>query len=92
MSHQIRIKEALDNAAENIAYLARFADSKLEKKLLIVQAQIAIAANNKQDEALKLLLIWERQIIEARILKYEQHPPLDELTEIDWDELLKCAR
>ena len=85
MSYPIRIKEALDNASENIAWLARFADSKLEKKLNIIQAQIAIASANHQPEALQLLHIWERQIIEARILKYDQHPQLDELTELEKD-------
>ena len=81
VSYPIRIKEALDNADENIAYLSRFADTKLERKLNIVQQQIGMARRNRQDEALHLLLIWERQIIEARIMKYDQHPPLDELTE-----------
>ncbi|HWB64456.1 MAG TPA: hypothetical protein VG603_13150 [Chitinophagales bacterium] len=83
MSYQLRIKEALDHADENIAWLSRFSDSKLEKRLDIVQAQIAIASQNKQPEALQLLHIWERQIIEARILKYSQQPQLDELTEIE---------
>lgn len=83
MSYKLRIKDALDNADEYIAYLARFADHKLERKLNIVQQQIGIAMRNRQDEALHLLYIWERQIIEARIMKYDQHPPLDELTEIE---------
>jgi hypothetical protein len=83
VSYAIRIKEALDHADENIAWLSRFADAKLEKKLNIVQAQIAIASTNKQNEALQLLHIWERQIIEARILKYDQYPQLDELTELE---------
>jgi len=83
LSYAVRIKEALDHATENIAYLSHFADTKLEKKLNIVQQQIAMASQNKQDGALRLLLIWERQIIEARILKYNQHLPLDELTEIE---------
>lgn len=83
MSHSIRIKEALDNAEENISYLARFADHKLERKLCIVQQQIGMAGANKQDEALTLLHIWEDQIIEARLRKYDQHPPLDEMTETE---------
>jgi hypothetical protein len=85
VSYPIRIKEAPDNATENIAYLSRLADHKLERKLNIIQQQIGMAMRNRQDEALRLLLIWERQIIEARIMKYDQHPPLDELTELEKD-------
>jgi hypothetical protein len=83
VSYAIRIKEALDNADEWIDYLSRFSDSKLERRLDIVYQQLEIALANGQTDAVALLRIRREQIIEARLMKYDQHPPLDEMTETE---------
>ena len=83
VSYSIRIREALDNAEEWIAYLAQFNDRKLERRLDIIHQQIDIALANGQLEAVALLRIWREQTIEARLMKYDQHPPLDKMTELE---------
>jgi hypothetical protein len=83
VNYAARIKDALDNSESYIDYFSHLADSKLEKKIMNIQEQMRLAATDKNDGALRLLTIWERQIIEARLLKYDQHPQLDELSEIE---------
>ena len=83
MSHRQRINEAIENAHANIAWLARLSDAKLVKKLNNIRAQILLAQTNQQTEAIELLTIWERQVIQARCLKHEQQPELNELSEIE---------
>lgn len=82
-NYQIRIKEAIDHWEEDIAYLIRLSDAKLERKLEIIRLQMDIAERDKKDEALELLRIWEIRTIEARIRKMEQCPELDEKSEIE---------
>ena len=81
MDYIQQITNALDKDVENIAFLAYFPDSKLEKKLLLVQQQLAVAEKNNQLGAAELLKIWEQQISDARILKQdlklEDNPKLD---------------
>jgi DNA-directed RNA polymerase subunit F len=83
VNYAARIKETLANSESRIEYLSRLADSALEKKLNIVQEQMKIAAKDKNHVAYQLLSIWERQIMEARVLKYDQHPQLEEISEIE---------
>jgi len=72
MSKQAQIQEALTNEDPYIHLLASMPDERLERKLRIVHSQMDIALKNKQEEALELLAIWEKQIIEARLLKDEK--------------------
>ena len=79
-SHQ-RIEEAIKDELVNISFLSRLPDVKLEKKLAIVREQMNLTAGNAG--VLELLITWERQIVEARVIKHEQQPELNELSEIE---------
>lgn len=96
MSYISQITNALDKEIENVAFLAYFPDTKLEKKLLLVRQQILVAEKNKQLQALDLLKIWEQQISDARVLKKEMNiddnPNLDmqlSLPEIEAYEMIE---
>jgi hypothetical protein len=78
-----RITEAKSNEIENIAFLSGLSDAKLEKKLVIVREQMAIAETNQQIDAIELLKVWERQIIEARAAKCEHQKEQNNLSEIE---------
>lgn len=71
MDYIQQISNALDKDVENIAFLAYFSESKLERKLTVVQQQLAVAEKNNLTYATELLKIWEEQIISAQILKKE---------------------
>jgi hypothetical protein len=83
VNYNLRIEEALNNETANVSFLSRLPDAKLEKKLNIVREQMNLATGNK--DALALLRIWERQIIEARVIKHEQQPELNERSEIEME-------
>src|SRR5690606_9038963 len=60
----------------------KYPDALLEKKLDLVQLQLGLAIKNKDEEVYETLSLWERHIIEARILKSEQpveEPYIDEV-------------
>ena len=83
MNYKQRIQEAVTDQTANVSFLARLPDTRLEKKLSIVREQMNLAAGNTA--ALELLKTWERQIIEARLVKHEQEPELNELSEIEME-------
>lgn len=83
MNYLLRIDEAKSHETSNISFLSSLSDYRLEKKLAIIREQMIIAEKNKQGEAIELLKIWERQVIEARVLKHEQQPVQAEMTEIE---------
>lgn len=60
-----------ENFDRYVQELVRFPDGLLEKKLELVQLQMALAARNRDEEVYETLSIWEKQIIEARILRDE---------------------
>jgi hypothetical protein len=70
-----RIQLALDNWDNYVSQLALMTDKELEKKLDLIHLQSEIAERTKNVESLELLDIWQRQIIEARILKAENNIP-----------------
>jgi len=73
MDEDIRIREALENAEKNIAYLATMPDKKLEEKLELIYIQSEIALQKKITSSIKLLEIWRSQVIAARIYKAENN-------------------
>ena len=75
MSKEIQIREALESAEENVAYLATLSDNALAEKLDTVHLQMQLAEEQKNSAAIELLEIWRRQIIEARIYKAENNIP-----------------
>lgn len=83
MNYLYRITEAKSNETENIAFFSGLSDAKLEKKLVLVHEQMAIAETNQQTDAIELLKVWERQIIEARAAKCEHEKETNNLSEIE---------
>ena len=70
-----RIQLALDNWETYVTQLATMPDRELEKTLELIHLQSEIAERAKNSESLELLEIWQRQIIEARILKADNNIP-----------------
>lgn len=70
-----RIQLALDNWDDYVAQLATMPDRELEKKLDLIHLQSEIAERTKNIESVELLEIWQRQVIEARIIKAENNIP-----------------
>lgn len=79
MTRAERNKDYRENFNSYVNALMKFPDALLEKKLDFVQQQIQLAVKNKDEEVYETLMLWERQIIEARILKSEL--PADEVVE-----------
>ncbi len=82
MTRKERNKDYRENFEEYVNVLMKFPDALLEKKLDLVQLQIGLAIKNKDEEVYETLSLWERHIIEARILKSEQEveePYIDEM-------------
>ncbi len=75
MSKESQIKEALNHAEANIAYLATLPDSALAEKLDAIHLQSVIAEQKNLTPSLELLEIWRAQIIQARIYKAENDIP-----------------
>lgn len=69
MNYTQWMEEAKIHETENVSFLAHIPDSKLERKLSVVREQMNLAGKNKQEDAVQLLKIWERRIIEARVIK-----------------------
>lgn len=72
-----RILDAITHADEYIAYLQTLPDKQLQKKLGIIRAQQQLAWKQKNERALDLLEVWERQVIEARYIRNEDDVPLN---------------
>ncbi len=96
MDYIQQISNALDKEVENVAFLGYFPFNKLEKKLLLVQQQLAVAEKNKQLGAAELLKVWEQQLLDATELKkemqLEDNPLLDmqlSLPEIEAYEMIE---
>jgi hypothetical protein len=73
MDYRQQISNALDKDVENIAFLAYFPESKLDKKLLALKQQQEIAQKNNIPDALELLQIWQQQVQDAKSLKAQLH-------------------
>ena len=82
MSKELRLKLAVDNADENILYLAGLPDKELSKRLDIIHIQSELAIQTKNFDSLELLKVWRSQVIEARIYKSENEIP-DAVNEIE---------
>jgi hypothetical protein len=82
MSKELRLKLAVDNAEENILYLAGLPDKELSKRLDIIHIQSELAMQTNNFDSLELLKVWRSQVIEARIYKAENEIP-DALNEIE---------
>jgi len=70
-----RIQLALDNWDNYVSQLASMPDKELAKKLDLIHLQSEIAERTKNVESLELLDIWQRQVVEARIIKAENNIP-----------------
>lgn len=84
MTRAERNKDYRDNFEGYVKELMKYPDTLLEKKLDLVQLQIGLAIKNKDEEVYETLSLWERHIIEARILKSEEpaeKPYIDEIAE-----------
>src|SRR5688500_2446642 len=82
MTREERNKDYRENFNAYVQELMKFPDALLERKLDLVQLQIGLAIKNKDEEVYETLSLWERHIIEARILKSEQTvetPYVDEM-------------
>ena len=75
MSQNIRIQDCLDNRDAYVTQLATMPDKELAKKLELIHLQSQMAERTKNTASLELLDIWQRQVIEARILKAENNIP-----------------
>jgi len=82
MSKDLQIREALENAEANIAYLATLPDSALAEKLDTIHIQTTLAEHKQNTPAIELLETWRSQIIQARIYKAENKIP-DTASEIE---------
>ena len=71
MTREERNKDYKDNFDVYVKEHMKFPDSVLESKLDIVQLQIELAVKNKDEEVYETLSLWEKHIIEARILRSE---------------------
>jgi hypothetical protein len=83
MSKAARIQHDKENAEANIELMATWPHKKLAERLELVNIQSEMAEKKKNKEAFDLLEVWRSQLIEARILKYENNIPdaLDEIQE-----------
>ena len=70
---QLKIQEAIDNAAEWIEVLATKPDSDLERRLGINELLYQQAYKNNQADVCELMELMRRIIIEARIYKDENN-------------------
>jgi hypothetical protein len=68
---KLKIKDAQENSAQWIEYLATKSEENLIRRLRINHLQYEIAAKEKKDDVCEL----ERIIIEARIFKAENNIP-----------------
>jgi hypothetical protein len=75
MSKELQLREALENAEANIAYLATLPDSTLAEKLDTIHLQTSLAEQKKNTPASELLEMWRSQVIQARIHKAENGIP-----------------
>ena len=67
-----RLQECIQNREHYIAQLCTMRDTTLARKIDLIQQQIEMAHEQKNDEALELLLEWERQVIAARLKKQDE--------------------
>lgn len=72
-TQSLRLQLAIDNAQENILFLAGLPDKELSKRLDVVHIQSDLAIQNKNLDSLELLKVWRSQLIEARIYKAENN-------------------
>lgn len=75
MSKELQLRQALENAEANIAYLATLPDSVLAEKLDTIHLQTKLAEQKQNTPALELLEMWRSQVIQARIHKAENGIP-----------------
>lgn len=85
MNYIQRISDCMDNETENVAFLSYFTTAKLEQKLLLVRGQIEIATKNELRDALELLKLWEKQIIDAVELKRVLNPDENALLDMNME-------
>lgn len=85
MNYAQKISAALDNEAENVAYLSYFPTAKLEQKLGLVKKQMEIATRNEQRDAIELLNLWQNQITDAQVLKLQLKVEENPLLEMDFE-------
>jgi hypothetical protein len=71
MDYAQKLSNALDKEEETIAFLAFLPLSILEKKLLQVRRQLDIAQRNNILGPLELLKFWQKQLLDAKLLKAE---------------------
>ncbi len=69
----MRLQLAIDNAEENILFLAGLPDKELSKRIDDIHIQSDLAIQHKNFDSLDLLKVWRSQLIEARIYKTENN-------------------
>ncbi len=68
---QNRIIKDTQEAESHIAQMVEMPDNKLSKNLDIVRQQMEMAYQANKQDAVALMQVWERQIIEARVMKFD---------------------
>jgi hypothetical protein len=63
---KIKLEEALKNRDAYITQMRQWSDSKLEKQLDLIQLQLEMAYQQKDEDAISLLTEYENQVIMAR--------------------------
>ncbi len=68
----IKLDEAINNAEQFIKQLEKMDDKKLSKHLDIIRLQQQMAFEQNNHSAIELLYEYEKQIIKARVNKFDQ--------------------
>ncbi len=85
MNYLQRINTALEKDAENVSVLAHLPEERLDKKLALINRQVAAAKKYEQRDALELLKIWEAQVLNAKELKLQLNPAENLLVDVEME-------
>jgi hypothetical protein len=68
---QKKIHKTIAEAEANIAQMVSMHDKKLSANLDIVRQQMEMAFKANKESSVELMQLWEQQIIEARVIKFD---------------------
>lgn len=85
MNYLQRINTALEKDAESVSVLAHLPVEHLDKKLALINRQVAAAKKYEQRDALELLNIWQAQVLNAKELKLQLNPVENLLVDVEME-------
>ena len=69
--HHREYHKTVAESEKNIQQISKHSNEKLGRRLDIIREQIELAFKQKNYPAFELLLEWERQTIESRLIKFD---------------------